>query len=327
MLRLVLRVRKLVRMFARKRHSIVFALSMLMLPSCETVSPSQLELQLSRRITVAADIALSGVAFQQTGAANAWTRSGQVYEVGAGLSQIANLGIAEGEILSVARSPGGLRALSIRSGQAAILEPVGVTSIATLPSLREAVAAFDYTHWVVAGIVTGDTLIVAWVDSTGEVLNAYRTHKLRQSKDEPPPRAFLAAFRSRVALLSDGDSIRMHCFEDRALIAQSAAARSDLFGALDSGSSIVPAWTVASLVVLDSGYLATMTDLRSSARTLLTFDGTCKLVRARRIEQPMVPAGSDPRRRTLIAARNSATNELLEFSWRWGASVVSPTFK
>ncbi len=70
-------------------------------------------------------------------------------------------------------------------------------------------------------------------------------------------------------------------------------------------------------LLLDSGFVQTIADLRSDRRSLLLFGSDGRFIRSTQLDIPMAFVSADPMAHRLIALRDIDERELVEYRWRW----------
>jgi hypothetical protein len=80
-------------------------------------------------------------------------------------------------------------------------------------------------------------------------------------------------------------------------------------------------WLTTSVVETDAGWLQVISDLRSDARIMITFDTAGNVMRHRVVHAPFGFIASRPLQRRLLAARTIRETELVVYHWRWRALI------
>lgn len=291
-------------------------------------SSRELELDFNNRTVVASDISLSGATFQSDGSLLAWTEHGELYQAEhQSLIEVGSFNTPGLTLLSAVRTSGQINGVGTIGDSIVLLSHKSAVGVKDFAVPRTLVVKNSGQEWVFAGITHSDSVRVHWVSAKGTIRNTYTSYQLGAVPDQPLPSVVLEAVGSRVAVLSLGDSVRMQCFGNTRPNKVVSLDREAVLPSTGYDTTAAAAWIVGSLVALDAGYLATLSDLRSSSRLLLIFSVDCRFMRARLIDQPVVPATTDPSTRRLVAARSNEGDELLEFTWRWGALIKTHSIK
>ncbi len=81
-------------------------------------------------------------------------------------------------------------------------------------------------------------------------------------------------------------------------------------------------WVAMPVLALDSGFLMTISDLRSDSRKLIVLDQGFATTRLRDIVSPLAFAFSDPSTHQLVAVIAGEPATIVTYGWRWRAAAV-----
>lgn len=122
----------------------------------------------------------------------------------------------------------------------------------------------------------------------------------------------------RLVLAGAADSLVVYCAEAGGTRTNRQANAVRYVG--DELQNHVPLWKVASMVALDSGFLVSIADLRSSRRRIARYDDECRQVTDSEVPDGFVPAATSPSGALLVGTRAVRGGEVVVMKWRWQAA-------
>ena len=297
---------------------------------CDGASASSTpELQLSQVFvdTIPDSVRIGGVRQKASGGRVTWYRGSSYVDLdfrgrstigipGETDSIVAAALLDEDSLVSIVTSRKGIWLLTTRGRR--------VDHRALDPTRRVQTAIRKDGAWILGAANAGGEFELIRAADDGRTVNLLTLRPGQEGRDGAPVSAHLAEMTGDVlvTLLRRPFSITRVAENGRILRVHAPGGHAELKSLLDRRDSTRD-WVSLRTVVLDSAFLQTLADLRSSDRVLAVYARDDRPVRVTRLSAALGFLESVPSQQLLLASRNTGVEELVGYRWRWGIHLDS----